>query len=179
MPKKKNLIEKLYRKPYPKNFTTRELDALMSRCNCTKFQGGRGSGIGYVHNPSKRIVQFDGPHPGNELYKYQIEKIKKFIDEIGDKIFVGEVFGIADSLNFHGRSIDELEEAFHDSIENYLEICEKIGKNPQKEFSGTFNVRTTPALHEQAAEYAADNGITLNQTISRALESFLGKQVKV
>ena len=53
MPKKKNLIEKLYRKPYPKNFTTRELDALMSRCNCTKFQGGRGSGIGYVHNPSK------------------------------------------------------------------------------------------------------------------------------
>ena len=95
-----------------------------------------------------------------------------------DKIFVGEVFGIADSLNFHGRSIDELEEAFHDSIENYLEICKKIGKNPQKEFSGTFNVRTTPALHEQAAEYAADNGITLNQTISRALESFLGKQVK-
>ena len=85
MPKKKNLIEKLYQKPYPKNFTTRELDALMSRCNCTKFQGGRGSGIGYVHNPSKRIVQFDGPHPGNELYKYQIEKIKKFIDEIGEK----------------------------------------------------------------------------------------------
>ena len=79
MSKKKNLIEKLYRKPYPKNFTTRELDALMSRCNCTKFQGGRGSGIGYVHDPSKRIVQFDGPHPGNELYKYQVEKIKNYI----------------------------------------------------------------------------------------------------
>ena len=113
----------------------------------------------------------------SDMMKYKGYKASISFDE-EDKIFVGEVFGIADSLNFHGRSIDELEEAFHDSIENYLEICKKIGKNPQKEFSGTFNVRTTPALHEQATEYAADNGITLNQTISRALESFLGKQVK-
>ena len=85
MPMKKVLLEKLYRKPYPKNFTTKELDTLMGKCNCTKFQGGRGSGIGYVHNDSKRVLQFDGPHPGNELYKYQIEKIKEFIEEIGER----------------------------------------------------------------------------------------------
>ncbi len=84
MSKKKELLEKLYRKPYPKNFTTRELDTLMKNCNCNKFQGGRGSGIGYVHTTSKRIIQFDGPHPGNELYKYQIEKVKQFLDEIGE-----------------------------------------------------------------------------------------------
>lgn len=95
-----------------------------------------------------------------------------------DRMFVGEVFGISDSLNFHGRSIDELEEAFHDSVENYLELCRKIGKNPQKEYSGTFNVRTTPALHEKAAVYAANNGITLNQVVSKAMELFLKKQVK-
>lgn len=95
-----------------------------------------------------------------------------------DRIFFGEVFGISDSLNFHGRSIDELEKAFHDSVENYLELCKKIGKNPQKEYSGTFNVRITPYLHEKAAEYAANNGITLNQVVSRAMEVFLKKQVK-
>lgn len=85
MPKKKELLEKLFSKPYPKNFTKRELDQLMSKCNCSKFQGGRGSGIGYMHKDSKRILQFDGPHPGNELYKYQIEKVKQFIEEIGEK----------------------------------------------------------------------------------------------
>lgn len=85
MPKKKDLIEKLFRKPYPKNFTVKELDILMNKCNCSKFQGGRGSGIGYVHNKTKRIVQFDGPHPGKELYRYQIEKIKHFIEAIGEK----------------------------------------------------------------------------------------------
>ncbi len=85
MPKKKDLLDKLYRKPSPRNFTVKELDVLMNKCDCTKFQGGRGSGIGYVHNKSKRIIQFDGPHPGNELYRYQVEKIKKFIEEIGEK----------------------------------------------------------------------------------------------
>lgn len=85
MPKKKDLLEKLYRKPYPKNFTTRELDMLMNKCNCSKFQGGRGSGIGFVHEPTKRILQFNGPHPGNELYKYQIEKTRRFIEDIGER----------------------------------------------------------------------------------------------
>lgn len=84
MAKKKELIEKLFRKPYPRNFTTRELDMLMNKCNCIKFQGGRGSGIGYVHQPSQRILQFDGPHPGNELYKYQIEKAKQFLIDINE-----------------------------------------------------------------------------------------------
>ena len=68
MPKKSVLIEKLIRKPIPRNFTKQELDALMNKCNCDKFSGGRGSGIGYVHRETKRIVQFDEPHPGNELY---------------------------------------------------------------------------------------------------------------
>ncbi|MBR4461046.1 MAG: type II toxin-antitoxin system HicB family antitoxin [Erysipelotrichaceae bacterium] len=95
-----------------------------------------------------------------------------------DRIFVGEVFGIKDFLNFHGRSIEELENAFHDCIENYLSICKEIGKNPEKEFSGTFNIRIAPVLHEKAAEYAASNSITLNQVVSMAIESYLRKQLK-
>lgn len=114
----------------------------------------------------------------SDMMKYKGYRATISYDE-EDKIFVGEVFGISDSLNFHGKSVVELENSFHDSIDNYLEICEKIGKKPQKEFSGTFNVRTTPMLHERAAEYAADNGITLNQVISKAIEFFLNKQGKI
>ena len=57
MPKKKDLLDKLCRKPSPNNFTTRELDLLMGKCGCEKFSGGRGSGIGFVHNETKRIFQ--------------------------------------------------------------------------------------------------------------------------
>lgn len=84
MPKKKDLLEKLCRKPSPKNFTTKELDSLMAKCNCEKFSGGRGSGIGFVHIETKRVLQFDQPHPGNELYRYQIKKIIQFLKEIGE-----------------------------------------------------------------------------------------------
>ena len=82
MPTKEMLLEKIRRKPIPTNFTVRDLDALMKKCGCEKFQGGRGSGIGYFHTISKRILQFDGPHPGKELYRYQIKKVFDFLKEI-------------------------------------------------------------------------------------------------
>lgn len=84
MPKKEELINKICRKPSPNNFTIRELDTLMGKCNCTKFSGGRGSGIGYCHQDTQRILQFDGPHPGNELYRYQIKMVLQFLKDIGE-----------------------------------------------------------------------------------------------
>lgn len=51
-----------------------------------------------------------------------------------DDIFVGEVFGIKDSLNFHGNSIGEFRNIFSQSIDHYIELCEKTGKNLDKEF---------------------------------------------
>ena len=82
MSKKDDLLKKLCRKPSPKNFTTRELDALMRLCDCEKFSGARGSGIGFVHNKTLKILQFDQPHPGNELYQYQIKKTIQFLKDI-------------------------------------------------------------------------------------------------
>ena len=84
MPKKKDLLEKLCKKPRPNNFTTRELFILMGKCGCDHFSGGRGSGIGFVHTQTRRILQFDQPHPGNELYGYQIKKTIQFLKDIGE-----------------------------------------------------------------------------------------------
>lgn len=84
MPKKDALIEKLMRKSIPKNFTKKELDSLMGKCGCEKYSGGRGSAIAYHHVASGRILQFDGPHPGNELYPYQVKMVRQFLQEIGE-----------------------------------------------------------------------------------------------
>ena len=84
MSKKEVLIDKLCKKPLPKNFTTKELDSLMAKCNCEKRQGGRGSSIAYFHKPTERILTFDGPHPGNELYRYQVKMVIKFLKELGE-----------------------------------------------------------------------------------------------
>ena len=86
-----------------------------------------------------------------------------------DELFVGEVFGIADSLNFHGSSIEELKQMFAQSIDNYLYLCKQVGKDPEKEFKGSFNVRIPSELHKKISMLAAQQKITLNQYVVNAL----------
>lgn len=92
-----------------------------------------------------------------------------------DNLFVGEVFGISDSLNFHGASVEELRTMFEQSIDNYLQLCEQIGKEPDKEFKGTFNVRISPLLHKRAALEAVKEKTTLNQYVARAIENYVNR----
>ncbi len=84
MPRKSDLVEKLMRKSIPRNFTKKELDILMNKCGCEKYSGGRGSSIAYYHAATGRILQFDGPHPGNELYPYQVKMVREFLRNIGE-----------------------------------------------------------------------------------------------
>lgn len=94
-----------------------------------------------------------------------------------DNIFVGEVFGITDSLNFHGTTVAELKEMFEQCIDNYLDLCAKTGKNPDKEFKGTFNVRIPPEMHKKAALAAERQKMTLNQYVIKAIkQSFEEKE---
>ena len=90
-----------------------------------------------------------------------------------DGIFVGKVYGITDSLNFHGTSVSELEEMFHQSIDNYLAMCAEYKKVPDKEFKGSFNVRISPELHREISLQAAQEGMSLNQFVLKALEKSL------
>ena len=76
-----------------------------------------------------------------------------------DALFVGKVYGITDSLNFHGTSVQELEDMFHQSVDNYLSMCAEVGKTPNKEFKGSFNVRIPPELHREISIQAVRHGI--------------------
>ncbi|MBE6040178.1 MAG: type II toxin-antitoxin system HicB family antitoxin [Clostridiales bacterium] len=86
-----------------------------------------------------------------------------------DKIFTGTVIGITDSLNFHGYSVDELEENFRQSVDNYIELCKKLGKDPEREYRGSLNIRLTPVLHRSAALFSAEDKISINQFIVDAV----------
>ena len=108
----------------------------------------------------------------NTLMEYKGYHAKTYFDA-DDKIFVGEVIGIRDSLNLHGYSPDELERMFHQSIDNYLDYCKELGVEPDKEYRGMFNVRISPELHRLAALEAANRNITLNQLVSDILASAL------
>lgn len=92
-----------------------------------------------------------------------------------DELFIGEVFGLNDTLAFHGRSVDELVASFHSCIENYVQMCAEMGVEPEKEYKGSFNVRIQPELHRRAALAATSMGMTLNQYVTQAIEQYTPK----
>lgn len=90
-----------------------------------------------------------------------------------DEALIGKVFGLADTIVFDGESLQEINMAFHEAIDDYLAYCEKVGKVPEKEFKGSFNIRISPEMHRMAALEAEKRGISLNQLISDAIENYI------
>lgn len=70
-------------KSRPTDYTVRELNTLMAKCGCKVGHGGRGSSLQYYHMETGRMLTFDGPHPGNTLYRYQVKDVLNFLSEIG------------------------------------------------------------------------------------------------
>lgn len=86
------------------------------------------------------------------------------------KLFHGEVVGLKDIITFQGTSVDELEQAFHDSIDDYLEWCKERGENPEKSFSGHLRLRISSNLHQKLAQEASRCGVSLNSLIADKLK---------
>ena len=86
------------------------------------------------------------------------------------KIFHGDVIGLKDVITFQGTTVKDLEQAFKDSINDYIEWCKKRGEEPEKSFSGNLRIRITPELHANLAHLAASHGLSLNSFIVDKLQ---------
>lgn len=49
-------------------------------------------------------------------------------------ILYGEVINTRDVITFRGTSLEEFKQAFHDSVDDYLEFCSERGEEPDKPF---------------------------------------------
>jgi predicted HicB family RNase H-like nuclease len=96
-------------------------------------------------------------------------KYKGYIGEVeydaDAKIFSGEVKGLHAVVTFQGRTTDELEESFRQSIDLYIRMCEEDGISPEKPYSGRFNVRIPPELHHDIALCAASERTSINDWV--------------
>lgn len=86
-----------------------------------------------------------------------------------DAIFTGRIAGISDTVGFHADTVEDLRAAFHEAVEDYLETCARIGKDPQKTYSGQVMFRVSPEVHRKAALAAELAGKSLNQWAEEVL----------
>lgn len=98
------------------------------------------------------------------------EAVLEFDDEA--EIFHGEVINIRDVITFQGSSVEEIKQAFRDSVDDYLEFCKERGEEPDKPFSGKFVLRIKPELHKTIAIKAKKEGQSLNAWIEKCLSNF-------
>ena len=103
-------------------------------------------------------------------YKDYIAKVE-YDDE--NKVFSGEVINTRTVITFHGTSVMELEKEFRASINDYLEWCKEDGIEPERPYSGHFNVRLNPELHRSISIAAKEYGMSLNAFMEKAAEDEL------
>jgi predicted HicB family RNase H-like nuclease len=92
-----------------------------------------------------------------------------------DEIFTGRIQGINDVIGFHAETVPGLKQAFHEAVDDYIATCERLGKKPERAFSGRVMFRVAPEVHAGAALAAERSGKSLNPWAEEALAAAIGK----
>jgi predicted HicB family RNase H-like nuclease len=85
-------------------------------------------------------------------------------------IFRGEILGISGGADFYGKNTQELRDEFKKSLQVFLDVCAEKGIEPRHHFSGKFNLRIPPELHERLAIAAQAQGKSINTLAQEALQ---------
>jgi predicted HicB family RNase H-like nuclease len=92
-----------------------------------------------------------------------------------DNIIVGRVINTSDIISFHGKTVLEAKNAFHDVLDTYLAACKEEAIEPAAPCSGKFSLRLTPNLHRKLRDYAKLKNKSLNELIISLLERDLSE----
>jgi predicted HicB family RNase H-like nuclease len=102
-----------------------------------------------------------------EIDGYQA--VIKYDPEIG--MFRGEFIGLNGGADFYATSVERLRKEGRKSLQVFLEMCAEDGVNPRRKFTGRFNLRISPDLHERIAALANASGKSINTWMTEALDN--------
>ena len=87
-----------------------------------------------------------------------------------DKVFYGKLEFIRALVSYEGTDVVSLRAAFEEAVDDYLEFCKERGKQPEKPFKGSFNLRLDPELRKLLVSNAMNEGKTLNTFVKDVLQ---------
>lgn len=96
-----------------------------------------------------------------------------------DVVFYGRLEFIRDLVTYEGTDAKGLKAAFHEAVDDYLELCAGQGREPDVPLKGSFNVRPGRDLHRRAMIFARRKGLNLNTVVSDALRRYLDREDRV
>ncbi len=90
-----------------------------------------------------------------------------------DNILFGKVIGINSLISYEGESVQSLRDDFQGAVDDYIEMCQDKGVEPEKTYKGSFNVRISPDLHKNLARFSALKGKSLNSAVEEAITQYV------
>ena len=88
-------------------------------------------------------------------------------------VLFGRLLFIRDAIGYSASTVESLEQAFREAVDDYLEVCKEDGSKPDVPCKGSFNVRIPQDLHQRAAQYADEHDLKLNAVVQAALKEYL------
>jgi predicted HicB family RNase H-like nuclease len=85
-------------------------------------------------------------------------------------LFRGEILGLTGGADFYGKTPKQLKAEFKKSLTVFLEVCQEKRIEPRRNYSGKFNLRISPELHQRLAIAAQAEGKSINLLAQEALE---------
>lgn len=95
--------------------------------------------------------------------------------DVESEVLHGVVDGINDFVNFESEDAKGIVKEFHSAVDDYLEFCQELGKLPDKEYKGRFNVRIDPQIHRQLALCARKMGKSMNAVVEEAAMRYISQ----
>lgn len=99
--------------------------------------------------------------------------------DMARRVCRGKILFINDLVTYEAAQPTELQKEFEAAVEDYIETCAALGREPQKSLKGQFNVRIAPAIHKAATLKAVSEGTSLNDVVAKALDAYLNARADI
>ncbi|AOV16484.1 hypothetical protein BJI67_04820 [Acidihalobacter aeolianus] len=99
--------------------------------------------------------------------------------DMAQEVCRGKILFIDDLVTYKADSAKELRTAFHEAVDDYIETCKLVGKEPQKPLKGQFNVRIPKELHREAYLRSIQDDVSLNEVVARSMRAYLHGNLEV
>lgn len=90
--------------------------------------------------------------------------------DLKDGILYGKIEFIRALINYQAKDLRNLQIAFQEAVDDYLDFCKTKEIEPEKPFKGGFNVRVGEARHRKAWLIARELNTNLNEYICSILD---------
>lgn len=105
-------------------------------------------------------------------YKDYMGSVETSIED-GEVLLYGKILFIRDTILYEADKAGSLKSEFEKAVDDYLETCKQINKDPDAPYSGTFNIRPGSERHRKIAIRAHLENSTLNSVVNKAIDDYL------